>query len=173
MLSINKIFYTFLTNLFINIGNARPLRAHHKEEITLIQIIAGTKGKGKTKILIEKVNKEVSSATGNIVYLDKSNKHMYELSNKIRLINVKDYHIESEDEFLGFISGIISCDHDLQSIFLDSFLTIAYINDDNIERVFNKLEEISNHFKINICASVSLNYEQIPDNMKDNVIVSL
>ena len=139
----------------------------------MIQIIAGTKGKGKTKILIEKVNNEVSSAKGNIVYLDKSNKHMYELSNKIRLINVKDYLIESADEFLGFICGIISCDHDLQSIFLDSFLTIAFVNNDNIEHVFNKLEDISKHFKINICASVSLNYEQIPDSMKNNVIESL
>ena len=139
----------------------------------MIQIIAGTKGKGKTKILIEKVNNEVSSAKGNIVYLDKSNKHMYELTNKIRLINVKDYLIEDESEFLGFLCGIVAGDHDIQSIFLDSFLTIAYVNKDNIEHVFEKLENISNHFKINICASVSLNYEQIPESMKQNVIVSL
>ena len=139
----------------------------------MIQIIAGTKGKGKTKILIEKVNNEVSSAKGNIVYLDKSNKHMYELTNKIRLINVRDYLIEDESEFLGFLCGIVAGDHDIQSIFLDSFLTIAYVNKDNIEHVFEKLENISNHFKINICASVSLNYEQIPESMKQNVIVSL
>lgn len=139
----------------------------------MIQIIAGTKGKGKTKILIEKVNDEISSAKGNIIYLDKSNKHMYELSNKIRLINVSDYLIENEKEFLGFLCGIVAGDHDIQSIFLDSFLTIAYINEENMNYVFEKLENISNHFKINICASVSLNYEQIPEKMKQNVIVSL
>ena len=50
----------------------------------MIQIIAGEKGKGKTKYLLEKVNESVKSATGNIVYLDKSQKHMYELSNKVR-----------------------------------------------------------------------------------------
>ena len=73
----------------------------------MIQIISGEKGKGKTKILIEKANAEAMAAHGNIVYLDKSNKHMYELHNKIRLINVKDHFITNHSEFLGFIDGII------------------------------------------------------------------
>ncbi|TAH68642.1 MAG: twitching motility protein PilT [Anaerolineaceae bacterium] len=139
----------------------------------MIQIIAGAKGKGKTKVLLDKVNNEVKSAKGSIVYLDKNNKHMYELSNKIRLINVKDYMISNNDEFLGFLCGIISCDHDLQSIYLDSFLTIGFVDDDNINQVFDKLNLISNHFKINLCISISLNYDQIPDNMKENILVSL
>ncbi|NLL01349.1 MAG: twitching motility protein PilT [Clostridiales bacterium] len=139
----------------------------------MIQIIAGAKGKGKTKVLLEKVNTEVNSAKGSIVYLDKNNKHMYELSNKVRLINVKDYLIENYSEFMGFLCGIISRDHDIQSIYLDSFLTIANIDDDNIQQAFDKLNLISNQFKINLCISISLNYDQIPDNMKQNVIVSL
>lgn len=139
----------------------------------MIQIISGEKGKGKTKILLDKVNKEVQTAKGSVVYLDKNNKHMYELSNKIRLINVSDYQIENHNQFLGFLCGIISCDHDLQSVYLDSFLTIAYIDKDNFEHVLNKLEKISNHFNVNLCLSISMNYDQIPDNMKKNVIVSL
>ena len=73
----------------------------------------------------------------------------------------------------SFSSGIISCDHDIQSIYLDSFLTIAYVNDDNINHVFDKLNAITDHFKINLIISISLNYDQIPDKMKENVIVSL
>ena len=139
----------------------------------MIQIIAGEKGKGKTKILIEKVNTEIKTAKGDVVYIDKNNKHMYELSNKIRLINVKDYLIDNNDEFLGFLCGIISCDHDLQAIYLDSFLTIGFVDNDNINQVFDKLNLISSQFKINLCISISLNYDQIPDSMKQNVIVSL
>ena len=74
----------------------------------MVQIIAGEKGKGKTKILLDKVNSDVLTSKGTIVYLDKSNKHMYELNNKIRLINVNDYCIECASEFVGFICGIIS-----------------------------------------------------------------
>lgn len=139
----------------------------------MIQIIAGEKGKGKTKILLEKVNAEVKTAKGSIVYLDKNNKHMYEMSNKIRLINVLDYFIQNPDEFIGFLCGIISCDHDLQSVYLDSFLKIAYINDGNITAVFNKLERISTEYKVDLIISISLNFEQLPENLKKNVIVSL
>ena len=57
----------------------------------MVQLIVGNKGKGKTKQLLGKVNTEIKEISGNIVYLDKSPKHMYELNNKVRLINVKDY----------------------------------------------------------------------------------
>ena len=80
----------------------------------MIEIIAGEKGKGKTKELLAKVNHSVTAASGNIVYLDKSQKHMYELNNKVRLIDVSRYMIENESEFLGFVCGIISQDHDLE-----------------------------------------------------------
>ena len=33
---------------------------------------------------------------------------MYELNNKIRLIDVMEYGIENTDEFVGFIRGIVS-----------------------------------------------------------------
>ena len=71
----------------------------------MVQIIAGEKGKGKTKHLLDKVNQDVASVNGNIVYLDKSSRHMYELDNKVRLINVSDYLITNCDEFMGFICG--------------------------------------------------------------------
>lgn len=139
----------------------------------MIQIIAGEKGKGKTKILIEKVNTEVNTAKGDVVYIDKNNKHMYELSNKIRLVNITDYLVENQSEFIGFLCGIISCDHDIQSIYLDSFLKIAYVNNDNIESIYHKLEKISNQFHVNFVLSISLNEDQLPEIMKQNVTVSL
>ena len=139
----------------------------------MIQIISGEKGKGKTKILIDKANTEVRAAKGSIVYLDKSNKHMYELSNKIRLENVRDYFIENESEFIGFISGIISGNHDLQAVFLDSFLKIAYVDDNNFESVYSKLEKISDRFNVDLILSVSKNFNELPDSIKKNVVVSL
>lgn len=66
----------------------------------MVQLIVGKKGKGKTKHLLDKVNSEVQKVSGNIVYLDKSTKHMYELNNKIRLIDVSSYLITDPDEFV-------------------------------------------------------------------------
>ena len=72
----------------------------------MVQLIVGDKGKGKTKYLLDKVNAEVKEAEGNIVYLDKSSKHMHELDNKVRLINVSEYPVKNADQFLGFICGV-------------------------------------------------------------------
>ncbi len=139
----------------------------------MIQIIAGEKGKGKTKHLLDRVNESVKSATGNIVYLDKNQKHMYELSNKVRLINVSDYLISNCDEFLGFLCGILSQDHDLEEMYLDSFLTIAVMKDEEITRVITKLEEISNKFHVNFVLSISRNENDLPECTKGKFVVSL
>lgn len=139
----------------------------------MVQIIAGQKGKGKTKILINKVNDEVKSSTGSIVYLDKSNKHMYELSNKIRLINVRDFLINNYSEFLGFICGIISQDRDLERVYVDSFLRIANIDEKEIKNLLEKLTNISEQFNIDFIISVSMDSNNLPEEYKDKVIVSL
>lgn len=88
----------------------------------MVQIIAGRKGKGKTKYLLDMANTAVKEAKGSIVYLDKSSKHMYELNNRIRLINVAEFSVSTAEGFIGFICGIISQDHDLEAMYLDSFL---------------------------------------------------
>lgn len=139
----------------------------------MVQLIVGNKGKGKTKHLLEKVNAQVLEATGNIVYLDKSSKHMYELNNKVRLINVSDYMIASADEFTGFLSGIISQDHDLQMMFLDNFLNIAYLEDKDIAPVIDKLEKFGEAFGVDFVLSVGVNEDELPESLKEKVIVSL
>mgnify|MGYP002513721652 CR=1 FL=1 len=63
----------------------------------MVQLIVGKKGKGKTKQLLDKVNSEVKSITGNIAYLDKSMAHMYELNNKVRMIDVSKLSEEDID----------------------------------------------------------------------------
>lgn len=139
----------------------------------MVEIIAGDKGKGKTKHLLDKVNTSVKEATGNIVYLDKSQKHMHELSNRVRLINVKDYPISNCDEFIGFICGIVSQDYDLQEMYLDSFLTIANIQDDQIVHVIEKLDIISEKYGVKFILSVSKNEADLPESVKARLIVSL
>ncbi|SCP95030.1 twitching motility protein PilT [Anaerobium acetethylicum] len=139
----------------------------------MIQLIVGKKGKGKTKHLIDSVNKAVGDCKGNIVYLDKNIKHMYELSNKIRLINVTDYPIDNSDEFVGFITGIMSEDHDLEQVYLDSFLKIAHLEDKDISNVLKKLEKLSDHFNIKFVLSISMDQEELPDFAKSQVLLAL
>ena len=139
----------------------------------MVQLIVGNKGKGKTKHLLEKVNLQVKETKGNIVYLDKSTKHMYELNNKVRLIDVSQYMITNHDEFVGFICGIVSQDHDLEQMFLDSFLKIACLENEDITPVIEKLEKISQNYGIDFVMSVSMDESELPGALKSKIIVSL
>ena len=139
----------------------------------MVQLIVGNKGKGKTKHLLEKVNLQVKETKGNIVYLDKSQKHMYELDNKVRLIDVSQYMITNHDEFVGFICGIVSQDHDLEQMFLDSFLKIACLENEDITPVIEKLEKISQNYGIDFVLSVSMDESELPEALKSKIIVSL
>lgn len=139
----------------------------------MVQLIVGNKGKGKTKHLLDKVNAQVVEAKGNIVYLDKSTKHMYELNNKVRLIDVSEYLVSNADEFVGFICGIISQDHDLEAMYLDSFLKIACVEENDLEVVLKKLDAVSKQFKVDFTVSVGVDESAVPAACKDQIIISL
>ena len=140
----------------------------------MIQLIVGAKGKGKTKHLLEKVNNAVKTVDGNIVYLDKNSKHMYELKNKIRLINTSEFPFSTTEEFFGFLCGIVSQDHDLQEVYLDSFMDVAFIKDRKlVGDVLDKFEKISSQFDVDFIISVSLEVDEVPEKYKSQVIVAL
>lgn len=139
----------------------------------MVQLIVGRKGKGKTKQLLDKVNSEIKDIAGNIVYLDKSAKHMYELNNKVRLIDVSQYMIENSSEFIGFVCGILSQDHDLQQMYFDSFLKIAALEGQEITEVVDKLSKVSGKFNVDFILSISLDESEIPESLKSAVIAAL
>ena len=132
----------------------------------MVQLIVGKKGKGKTKCLLDKVNTEVKNVLGSVVFLDKNTKHMYELNNKIRLIVVSDFCISNPDEFIGFVSGIISQDHDLQQMYFDSFLKISCLEGEDVTPTIDKLEQLSEKFGVDFVLSLSLDESELPEAVK-------
>ena len=139
----------------------------------MVQLIVGDKGKGKTKVLLDKVNNEIKEINGNVVYLDKSSEHMFELNNKIRLINVCEYNIANSDQFLGFVTGIISQDHDLEQMYLDCLMKIANIESEQIVPLIQSIDKISEAFKVDFVVSVTMDSNNIPSEIKDKVIEAL
>ena len=139
----------------------------------MVELIVGKKGKGKTKVLLDRVNGAVKDANGSIVYLDKSTKHMYELNNKVRLIDVSSYPLKNADEFVGFICGIISQDHDLEQIYLDSFLKISKLEDADVTDTLEQLNKISEKYGISVVVSVSVDKEELPEALQDKIAVAL
>ena len=128
----------------------------------MVSLIVGQKGKGKTKELLDRVNADVKNVSGNIVYLDKDTTHMYELNNKIRLINVSEFDISNSDQFYGFVAGIISQNHDIQEIFIDSYAKISQQVDKDITENVEKLAALSDKYKVDMVLSVSIERSKFP-----------
>ena len=119
------------------------------------------------------LNGAVKDANGSIVYLDKSTKHMYELNNKVRLIDVSGFPVKNADEFVGFICGILSQDHDLEQVYLDSFLTTAKLEGKDATETLDQLSAIGETFKVSFIISMSLDKEEVPEAYQDKIICAL
>ncbi len=98
---------------------------------------------------------------------------MFELNNKVRLISATDYPLKNSDEFIGFICGIVSQDHDLASVYLDSFLKVAKLEGEDITDCVEQLEGIGKQYNITFVLSVSMAKEELPEGMQDKIIVAL
>ena len=78
------------------------------------------------------------------------------------------------DEFIGFICGIVSQDNDLEEMYLDSFLTIASVDSESeITTAIEKLDVISEKYKVKFIISVSKNIDDLPECAKAKVVISL
>ena len=110
----------------------------------MVQIIAGKKGKGKTKHLLDMANAAIKGANGTVVYLDKSAQHMYELNNRIRLI-----------------------------MYLDSFLKLSALEGADITETYETLKKISDKYHVTFVLSISMDADELPECAKGDVIISL
>ena len=81
--------------------------------------------------------------------------------------------MNSEDAFIGFISGIISQDHDLEYMFLDSFLKLSGLEGRDISSCIAKLEALGEKYKLTFVISTSMGIDELPESLKKNVAVSL
>ena len=121
----------------------------------MIKLIIGNEGTGKTKRLLDAANNAVADAKGHIVYLDKSGRHMFEINNKVRLIDVSEFGFHTSDEFFGFVNGIISQDRDIEQFYFDSFKKLANIEVSDLDVILKKFDAEE---------------KDIPDCYKDQII---
>jgi len=139
----------------------------------MVKLIAGEKGKGKTKLILDMANTEAKNSDGVVIYLDKSSKHMFELDRNIRLINVREYPVADFDVLMGFICGLVSGNHDIESIYFDSFLVLASLEDQDPTDAIDKMIVLSERLGVDFIISVSLGVNELDPKFKDIMELSL
>ena len=91
-----------------------------KEDIPMIHVIMGLKGSGKTKKMIDGINAAVAEARGDVVCIEYGKKLTYDISYKVRLVDSKEYGINSACMLKGFLSGLHAGNFDITHVFIDN-----------------------------------------------------
>ncbi len=133
----------------------------------MIKLLVGTKGTGKTKILLDKVNTQAAQADGNVVFISNdTSKNMYDIKSSVRMADTSEFDITSWEEFAGFIFGIISGNFDITDIFVDGTLKIVNHSLEGFEGFLADIEKAAEKFNINFMFSVSMDAASAPDYVK-------
>ena len=136
----------------------------------MIKLIIGNEGTGKTLRLLDLANNAIKDAKGHLVYLDKSTRHMYEINNKVRLIDVSEFGFSSIDEFYGFVCGIISQDRDIEQLYFDSFKKLGKFEVSELGGILDKFDQLSEKTGITFNMAMSVDEADIPDSYKDSIL---
>ena len=128
----------------------------------MVKLLIGHKGSGKTNQMVQLANDCIEKGAGSIIFINKNHRLMYELNYKIRVICMEDFeHITNIDEYIGFLYGIISSDHDIETIFIDSILKHADVSLGDLPEFIDRLKAISEIYELDFVVSVSAEKEEM------------
>ena len=128
----------------------------------MLKLIIGLKGSGKTKHLIELANKAVEVSPGNVVCVEKSNKLIFDVNHKVRLVDTEAYSVSSAEELYGLVCGILATNYDVKDLFIDSSLKIC--GDDVAAWVefIGKLNDICAKYEVQCITTSSIDQADLP-----------
>ena len=136
----------------------------------MVQLIYGTKGSGKTKRLLEMVNKEAETAQGDVIFIDDDKRYMYDVDRAVRFVDVTEYNVDSEEKLYGFLCGMLAQNFDISAIYMDAFLHMIGKTPDELTEFFTQLDILADKNNLKIVLNVSADIANIPELLKQYVI---
>lgn len=131
----------------------------------MIKLLIGEPGSGKTKVMIQRANEILETARGNIVFIGESDESILEVNHNIRYINASEFPLESSNEFIAFLYGLLSSNYDIETMYLDGILNIYVLTPDEICSWVNRIKLISDKFNVNFVISITTTGD-VPDCLK-------
>ena len=132
----------------------------------MVKLIIGVKGTGKTKTLIEMVNKAQNETNGCVVCIEKGNKLRYDVNSQTRLIDTVEYLVADAQSLFGFVAGILASNYDVTDIFIDSCLKICNEDVSAFEKFLLEVEALAHKSEVNVVITSSVAVEDTTDVMK-------
>ena len=129
----------------------------------MVKILAGEKGEGKTKRMIDMANAAGKEAKGNIVFVDDDNSHMYDLHYSVRFVETPKFIMEDPQVFRGFVCGILSQNSDIETIYIDGLNHIMdRISDADFTAFIQELDKTSKEAEMDMVMIISRKTDALP-----------
>ncbi len=132
----------------------------------MIKLIYGKKGTGKTKQIIDLANAEVEIAEKSVVFVTKDDKYTFQIKPKVRFFSTDKHDINTEEELLAYINGILDSNHDIEAFYIDGAHRIANKNVEEMEKFYAKMAEIDKNKDILFVLTASIDFEEMPSFLK-------
>ena len=136
----------------------------------MIQVIAGKKGSGKTKRIIDMANKASQESKHDIVFIDDDNRYMFDLRHQVRFVNAGEYSLTSDQMFMGFLAGAVAQNFDVGLILIDAFKKLIKCELDTTQWLFDRLEALSEKHSVDFVISISEDPANLPAFIQKYVI---
>ena len=131
----------------------------------MIKLIAGKKGTGKTKLLINAIHEAEQASNGNVVAIQIGSSLNIDIYHKVRLVNIEDYNIDNYDAMYGFIAGMLASDYDCRDIFVDGILKICGRDMEKVGAMFDKVAAVSGE-NTHVTFTISAEVADLTENIK-------
>lgn len=128
----------------------------------MTKLLIGKTGEGKTKEIIDHANAALRDLKGNIVFINESNESLLELNHDIRYINISEFPVNSSNEFIAFLYGLMGSNYDIEKIYLDGILNLYIMTPEEICVWLDKINLLAE--KHNVYFEITLSYNgEIPE----------
>ena len=136
----------------------------------MVQILAGEKGEGKTKILIDLANESVSTSDGDVIYIDDDKRHIYDLNHKIRFVEVSEFPLANYRELIGFIYGIFSQNSDITKVFVDGiFKIVQSLGNEDLIKLVARLDSMSKAYNVDFVLAGNVDPAELPTEVEQYI----
>ena len=136
----------------------------------MIKLILGLKGSGKTKFLIDSIEEAVKTTGGCVVAIERGDTLRFDLSHKVRLIDIDEYDISDFNSFYGFLSGLIAGNYDISHIFVDATFKIGGRDYDAFAKMTDKLRRLCDELNVEMTFAASCEKEDLPERVHKYIV---
>ena len=130
----------------------------------MVKLIAGKKGSGKTKHLIEAIHTAEKESKGNVVAIQYGSSLNIDIYHKIRLINIEDYKVSGYNDMYGFVAGLLASNYDTTDLFVDGTLRIVGRDLEEVGKMLDRIATISEN--VNVVFTISADEADMPESVK-------